>query len=126
MLIHHFGSGIWSQIRCNTGIIFIATRPATIIRSHWRGLNRMTSAPNRAMSNRLAPTAMSSIPQHAVAKGIGQRLYFRHQFTTESTDVSTIFSGTSPWVQAVRSERAPASLDGVAGAGLVVGFTSIR
>ncbi len=84
MLMHHFGSGIWSQIRCRTGIIFIATRPATIIRSHCRGLNRITSAPNRAMSNRLAPTAISSIPQQAVANGIGQRLYLRHQFTTES------------------------------------------
>ena len=68
MLMHHLGSGICSQMRCKTGIIFIATRPATIIKSHWRGLNRMTSAPNRAMSNRLAPTAISSMPQHAVAK----------------------------------------------------------
>ena len=96
MLMHHFGSGICSQIRWRTGIIFMATRPATIIRSHWRGLNRMTSAPKREMSNRLAPTAISSIPQQAVAKGIGQRLYLRHQLTTESTVVVTIaFSGTS-------------------------------
>jgi len=80
--MHHLGSGIWSQIRCKTGIIFITTRPATIIRSHCRGLNRITSAPNRAMSNRLAPTAISSMPQHAVANGIGQRLYLRHQLTT--------------------------------------------
>ena len=41
MLMHHFGSGICSQIRCRTGIIFMATRPATIIRSHCRGLNRI-------------------------------------------------------------------------------------
>ena len=95
MLIAHFGSGIWSQIRWRTGSIFIATRPATIIRSHCRGLNRMTSAPNRAMSNRLAPTAISSIPQQAVANGIGQRLYFRHQFTTASSVVRIVFSGTS-------------------------------
>ena len=95
MLMHHFGSGIWSQIRWRTGIIFIATRPATIIRSHCRGLNRMTSAPKRAMSNRLAPTAISSIPQQAVANGIGQRLYLRHQFTTESSVVRIVFSGTS-------------------------------
>ena len=27
MLMHHFGSGICSQIRCSTGIIFMATRP---------------------------------------------------------------------------------------------------
>ena len=101
MLMHHLGSGIWSQMRCRTGIIFIATRPATIIRSHCRGLNRMTSAPNRAMSNRLAPTAISSIPQQAVANGIGQRLFLRHQFTTASRFVRIVFSGTStrsgPW-----------------------------
>ena len=95
MLMHHFGSGIWSQIRWSTGIIFITTRPATIIRSHCRGLNRMTSAPNRAMSNRLAPTAISSMPQQAVANGIGQRLYLRHQLTTESSVVRIVFSGTS-------------------------------
>ena len=48
----------------------------------------MTSAPNRAMSNRLAPTAISSMPQQAVANGIGQRLYLRHQLTTESSVVT--------------------------------------
>src|SRR3954467_13551963 len=95
MLMHHLGSGIWSQIRWRTGIIFMTTRPAMIIRSHWRGLNRITSAPNRAMSNRLAPTAINSIPQQAVAKGIGQRLYLRHQFTTESRVVRIVLSGTS-------------------------------
>ncbi len=96
MLIHHLGSGICSQIRWSTGIIFMATRPATIIKSHCRGLNRITSAPKRAMSNRLAPTAISSIPQHAVANGIGQRLYFRHQFTTASRFVTNVFSGVAP------------------------------
>ena len=102
MLMHHFGSGICSQIRWSTGIIFMATRPATIIRSHCRGLNRITSAPNRAMSNRLAPTAISSMPQQAVANGIGQRLYLRHQFTTAvEPSVTNAFSGTS---------RAPAGL----------------
>src|SRR5881409_1052180 len=98
MLMHHLGSGIWSQIRWRTGIIFIATRPATIIRSHWRGLNRITSAPKRAMSNRLAPTAISSIPQQAVANGIGQRLYFRPALTSwvaaVATRVTIVFSGT--------------------------------
>jgi NADH-quinone oxidoreductase subunit B len=48
--MHHFGSGIWSQMRCSTGTIFITTRPATIIMSHCRGLNRIASEPNRAMS----------------------------------------------------------------------------
>src|SRR5208283_787997 len=95
MLMHHLGSGICSQIRWRTGIIFMATRPATIIRSHWRGENRMTSAPNRAISNRLAPTAINSMPQQAVAKGMGQRLYLRHQFTTASALVRIEFSGIS-------------------------------
>ena len=48
--MHHFGSGICSQMRCSTGSIFITTRPATIIRSHCRGLKRIASAPKRAMS----------------------------------------------------------------------------
>ena len=115
MLMHHFGSGICSQIRCRTGIIFIATRPATIIRSHCRGLNRITSAPNRAMSNRLAPTAISSMPQQAVANGIGQRLYLRHQLTTASSVVRIVFSGTStrPARAGPSGSSPPASTPGV-------------
>ena len=68
--MHHFGSGICSQIRWSTGSIFMTTRPATIMRSHWRGEKRMASAPKRAMSCREAPVAISSMPQHAVANGI--------------------------------------------------------
>ena len=34
------------------------------------------------MSCRLAPVAINSIPQQAVAKGIGQRLFLRHQLTS--------------------------------------------
>src|SRR5437588_680583 len=68
--MHHLGSGICSQMRWRTGIIFITTRPATSIRSHCRGLNRMASDPNRAMSYRLAAVDISSIPQQAVANGI--------------------------------------------------------
>ena len=41
----------------------------------------MASAPNRAMSYRLAPVAISSIPQHAVANGIGHSENRRDQFT---------------------------------------------
>src|SRR3954471_3304979 len=117
MLMHHLGSGIWSQIRWRTGIIFMTTRPATIIRSHCRGLNRMTSAPNRAMSNRLAPTAISSIPQQAVANGIGQRLYLRHQLTTESSVVRIVLSGTSnsPAGRTLTADAGPAGT--VAGVG---------
>src|SRR4051794_10680688 len=111
-------------MRWRTGIIFIATRPATIIRSHCRGLNRITSAPNRAMSNRLAPTAMSSIPQQAVANGIGQRLYFRHQFTTASAVVKIVFSGTSiePAGLTLTLDAAPATAvapEGLAGSACV-------
>jgi hypothetical protein len=47
------------------------------------------------MSNRLAPAAISSIPQHAVAKGIGHKLYLRHQFTTASRWVTNVFAGNS-------------------------------
>ena len=124
MLMHHLGSGICSQIRWRTGIIFIATRPATIIRSHCRGLNRMTSAPKRAMSNRLAPTAISSIPQQAVANGIGQRLYLRHQFTTESSVVRIVFSGISsaPAGWTVRDDPA----GGACRAGTAVGSCAYR
>ena len=52
MEMHHFGSGICSQMRLSAGAIFRATVPETIIRSDWRGLGRKTSAPKRAMSNR--------------------------------------------------------------------------
>jgi hypothetical protein len=85
--MHHFGSGICNQIRCNTGSIFIATRPATINKSHCRGLKRITSAPNRAMSCRDAAVAISSMPQHAVANGIGHRLFERAQLAAASSRV---------------------------------------
>jgi hypothetical protein len=77
--MHHFGSGIWSQIRCMTGTIFMATRPATIITSHCLGLNRIASEPKRAMSYRLEAVAINSMPQQAVANGIGQRLCLRRR-----------------------------------------------
>jgi hypothetical protein len=84
MEMHHFGSGICSQIRCKTGSIFITTRPATMSKSHCRGLNRMASAPNRAKSCRDEAVAISSIPQQAVANGMGQRLLLRAQFAAQS------------------------------------------
>ena len=91
--MHHFGSGICSQMRCSTGSIFITTRPATIIRSHCRGLKRMTSAPKRAMSCREAAVAISSMPQQAVANGIGHRLLDRTQLAAASSCVRKTFSG---------------------------------
>jgi hypothetical protein len=83
--MHHFGSGICSQIRCSTGTIFMTTRPATSIRSHCRGLKRIASDPKRAMSYRLDAVDMSSIPQQAVANGIGHRLFARAWLTSQSS-----------------------------------------
>src|SRR5665213_411563 len=60
----------------------MVTRPATIIRSACRGLNRIASAPNRARSKREEAVAMSSMPQHAVANGIGHKELRRAQLTT--------------------------------------------
>jgi hypothetical protein len=95
MLMHHFGSGICCQIRCSTGSIFMATLPATIIKSHWRGLNRMTSAPNRAKSKRLDAVAINSMPQQAVANGMGHKLLDRAQLAAASRVVIKILSGLS-------------------------------
>src|SRR4051812_6615522 len=78
---------------CNTGIILIVTRPATIIRSLCRGLKRIASAPNRARSKREEAVAINSIPQQAVAKGIGQSELRRAQFTTFLSWVVNTLSG---------------------------------
>jgi hypothetical protein len=43
------------------------------------GENRMTSAPNREMSKRLAPVAINSMAQQARPIGMGQREFLRHQ-----------------------------------------------
>jgi len=45
----------------------------------------MTSAPNRAMSNRDAPAAISSIAQQARPIGIGQSEFFRIQLMQASS-----------------------------------------
>src|SRR5438552_15418709 len=70
--MHHFGSGIWSQMRLSTGAIFSVTVPATIMRSDCRGLGRNTSAPNRAISNREEHDAIISIGQQPRPKVNGQ------------------------------------------------------
>ena len=67
--------------------ILYVTVPATIITSDWRGENRMTSDPNREISNRLAPAAMSSIAQQASPIGIGQSEFLRNQFSAASSRV---------------------------------------
>src|SRR5690349_6829042 len=57
------------------------------MQSDCRGENRMTSMPNREMSNRLAPVAMSSMAQQASPIGIGQIEFLRNQLMAESTRV---------------------------------------
>src|SRR5438093_9390455 len=59
-------------MRRSGGAIFRDRRPATIIRSHWRGLPRKTSAPKRAMSDREQLIDIISIAQHARPKVTGQ------------------------------------------------------
>src|SRR5215469_16243748 len=90
--MHHLGSGIWSQIRLTDSAILYVTVPATIMQSDWRGEKRITSDPNREMSNRLAPTAINSMAQHARPIGIGQTEFLRNQLRAASTVVIT----TSP------------------------------
>jgi hypothetical protein len=63
------------------------TVPATIITSHCRGENRMTSAPNRAMSKREAAVAINSIAQQAKPIGIGQSEFLRTQLSAASKRV---------------------------------------
>src|SRR3954452_25495236 len=78
-----------------TGIILMVTRPATIIRSDCRGLNRIASAPKRARSYRLEAVAITSMPQQAVANGIGHSDDRRAQFTTRFNWVVSSLSGSS-------------------------------
>src|ERR1051326_8933552 len=65
MAMTHLGSGIWSYTSRRTGAIFCETRPATIIRSAWRGEARNNSEPKRATSKRDALMAIISMAQHA-------------------------------------------------------------
>src|SRR6185436_15763953 len=85
----HFGSGIWSYTRRMAGAILRDSRPATIIRSDWRGEPRNTSAPKRAMSYRDALIAIISIAQQARPKVTGQIDERRAQATILSTVVNS-------------------------------------
>src|ERR1041384_1395823 len=87
MEITHLGSGIcWYRVRI-TGAILLATRPAMIIRSDWRGEPRKTSAPKRAMSKRDALIAIISIAQQARPNVIGQMEFLRAQLIALSAEV---------------------------------------
>lgn len=70
-------------------------RPATSRRSDCRGENRIASAPNLAISERDASTAINSIPQQAVPNGIGQSEFLRPQLTAASTVVVRILDFVS-------------------------------
>src|SRR5215471_8901408 len=98
MEMHHFGSGIWSQIRFSTGAIFRVTVPATIMRSDCRGLGRNTSAPKRAMSNRDVLEAIISIAQQASPNVNGQMDDSRAQLNTASTEVVTMLRSNWFWI----------------------------
>src|SRR5947199_7046624 len=87
MEITHLGSGIWSYTRRRAGAIFRDSRPATIIRSDWRGDPRKTSAPKRAMSYRPQLIAIISMAQHARPNVTGQIADRRAHCTIFSTVV---------------------------------------
>ncbi len=78
-------------MRFTASAILYVTVPATIITSLWRGENRITSAPNRAMSNRELAAAINSIAQHAKPIGMGQREFLRIQLIAESSRVTITF-----------------------------------
>ena len=60
------------------GAILIDTRPDRIIRSAWRGVKRIASAPKRARSLRGEPiTVIISIAQQARPKPSGNRQFLR-------------------------------------------------
>src|ERR1700674_4174918 len=67
-----------------TGAIFCERRPATIMRSAWRGDGRKTSAPKRARSKRAAAMDIISMAQQAKPKPSGQMELLRAQFTALS------------------------------------------
>src|SRR5690606_8224097 len=72
----------------STGAIFWLTRPATIIRSAWRGVAEKRSIPKRAMSKRGPPTAIISMAQQARPKVAGHMEVLRTKPTICSTVVS--------------------------------------
>src|SRR6185312_17011959 len=85
--MHHFGWGIWSQMRRITGASLKGSRPAQISTSAWRGEKLWRSIPNRAMSKREAAVAMYSMAQHAVPNGMGHSEFDRPQLAMKSSRV---------------------------------------
>src|SRR5262245_55447096 len=93
-------------MRRRTGAIFLDNRPATIIRSDWRGDPRKTSAPNRAMSYRPQLIAIISMAQHARPNVTGQIADRRAHWTIFSTVVVTTGISNSDISESVH-ERSP-------------------
>src|SRR5438445_9650394 len=77
-----------------TGAIFCESRPATIIKSAWRGEGRKTSAPKRARSKRAAAMDIISMAQQASPKPSGQMELLRAQFTALSSVVKMMPSSS--------------------------------
>src|ERR1700752_3961583 len=79
------GSIICSYRRLMTGAILIKTVPAMTMRSAWRGVPRITSAPNREMSYLLVMLVAISTKQQESPKWKGQMEFFRPQATRPSS-----------------------------------------
>src|SRR3954454_16207598 len=94
--ITHFGSSIWSYTWRSGGAILCDTRPDTIIRSAWRGDERNTSDPKRAMSYRGDGSDIISIAQQARPKPAGQIELDEVQPITFSSVVSIAYCSRSP------------------------------
>jgi hypothetical protein len=100
----------------------LVTVPETIITSAWRGEPRKTSAPKRAMSNRLDAVQIISMAQQARPNPSGQRLERRPQLYTVSTmprslsqDVTSTCCSNSFWstgsMTVLHSGRAVVGID---------------
>src|SRR6266567_2299812 len=84
MEITQRGSIICSYRRLITGAILIKTVPAMTMRSAWRGVPRITSAPNREMSYLLVMLVAISTKQQERPKLNGQTEFLRLHATRSS------------------------------------------
>src|ERR1700724_1719959 len=100
MEITQRGSIICSYRRLMTGAILIKTVPAMTMRSAWRGVPRITSAPNREMSYLLVMLVAISTKQQERPKLNGQTEFLRLHATRSSrrdrTRVRRIASSRCP------------------------------
>jgi hypothetical protein len=103
------------------------TRPATIMRSAWRGEARNTSAPKREMSNRGPTMAIISIAQHASPNPSGQMALARDWLTAQLTMPPTVVNRT-PRSTSSRTAWSPGAAPAVGGVmrGLSTGVGSTR